>query len=305
MNVGLIGFGYWGQILYSAISKNSDFEVVGIFDVNSRSIPANLIKKSLKDLFANNNLELCIIATPPDSHFELIKLVLENKSHCLVTKPLTMSLDHTLKLIELSNENEKNIFVDNTFLYTEEFMWIKQFLKNNNFGELRNLTSIRMGFGKVQNAPIIHDLLSHDIAIVSELISSDINIVQSSLQSISNVYGNSNSVINFENGTTLNLLSSWFSPEKVRLIVLQFDNLLIYWDHQAKDQKVVVESYNIENGNLVSTKKFSPWIGNNSALDNEFKIIYSKIVGNEQIDYRKEVFITNTLSSIFENSIRI
>jgi hypothetical protein len=80
---------------------------------------------------------------------------------------------------------------------------------------------------------------------------------------------------------------------------------LIYWDHQAKDQKVVVESYNIENGKLVSTKKFSPLIGNNSALDNEFRIIYSKIVGKEQIDYRKEVFIIKTLNSIFENSIRI
>ena len=305
MIVGLVGFGYWGKILYSAISKNSDFKVVGIFDDESRNIPSNLNIESLNDLFAINNLDLCIIATPPDSHFDLVQLALENKVHCLVTKPLTMSLDQTLKLIELANKNEKNIFVDNTFLYTEEFLWIKQFLQNNHFGELRSFTSIRLGFGKVQKAPIIHDLLSHDVAIVSELISSDINIIQSSLQSISNVYGNSNSVINFENGTTLNLLSSWFSPEKVRLIVLQFDNLLIYWDHQAKDQKVVVETYNIEDGELVSTKKFSPSIGNNTALDNEFRIIYSKIVDNEQIDYSKEVFITKTLNSIFENSIRI
>lgn len=112
MNVLLVGLGDITKKYKEGIIKN--FNLVGLVDINPN---ASGIKyyleypyyKDLKLAIKNNDIDAVIIATPPKTHFKIIKEALENNLNVYVEKLVGFSKEELNELIVLSNK--KSLFV--------------------------------------------------------------------------------------------------------------------------------------------------------------------------------------------------
>ena len=88
INVGIIGFGYWGPNLARNFSMASNVELLKIADKNlnrcniaKKSYPKVEITKNPDELIQDSNIDLVVIATPVSTHFDLAIKALENGKH--------------------------------------------------------------------------------------------------------------------------------------------------------------------------------------------------------------------------------
>lgn len=92
----VVGFGKMGQLHLSTLTAMSSVDVVGIVDIDpSRHSLAKsgglAFAGTTRDLPASANM--AIVATPPDTHRDVVLPLLEAGVHCLVEKPLALRLD--------------------------------------------------------------------------------------------------------------------------------------------------------------------------------------------------------------------
>ena len=114
INVGLIGFGYWGPNLARNFSFNPDLELAAICDVSSnrleaakRHYPQVNLYKDLDDFFNDTALDAIAIATPAASHFKVAKKAISSGRHVLLEKPMTETVPQAEELIELAEQKNK------------------------------------------------------------------------------------------------------------------------------------------------------------------------------------------------------
>ena len=106
---GLVGAGVFAGYHANKLSANPKVEFIGVFDPD-QSRAANLADKhgveilSIDVLFGQS--EAIIIACPASFHGEMALKALEAKCHCLIEKPMAVSLDEATSIVKLSDMNE-------------------------------------------------------------------------------------------------------------------------------------------------------------------------------------------------------
>ena len=99
----LIGSGYFGQILRPYIAKHC--EILAIANTSTSDLPALL-----------RQADLCFIATPLYSHFELARAALQAHCHTFIEKPATSNAQEYSELISLATAHSRVLFTD--YIYT-------------------------------------------------------------------------------------------------------------------------------------------------------------------------------------------
>ena len=134
MNVGVIGFGYWGTNLVRNVQNTKNCNVTHIAESEvSRhkqihELYPDIEIESFDVIIKNSNIDAVVIATSISSHYELAKAALENDKHVLIEKPMTSSEKNTQELIKLSKLKNKILMVDHTYLYSGAVQEIKKSL---------------------------------------------------------------------------------------------------------------------------------------------------------------------------------
>lgn len=152
MKSGLIGYGYWGRILHS---KLNDCIISPPYD----------------------GVDWIFVATPPTSHYNIVKEYLKKGKNVFCEKPLTLDINQTRELIDLSTSLNKKLYIDNLFLLRNE---IKSF----------NLIPKKtIEFSWYKNGPfndnILNDLLYHDMYLIIHFMG--VSVVEN-LKIIKNTY---------------------------------------------------------------------------------------------------------------------
>ncbi|MEZ4979663.1 MAG: Gfo/Idh/MocA family oxidoreductase [Chitinophagales bacterium] len=103
LNVALVGYGYWGPKLTRNIRESSNFKLKILVDKNESllhefkfSNPEVEISNELELALADNSVNCVVIASPPNTHFEIAQKALLAGKHVLVEKPFTSSFKETL-----------------------------------------------------------------------------------------------------------------------------------------------------------------------------------------------------------------
>lgn len=128
-------------------------------------------KDLLSDYQTNRKpLDLCIIATPASTHYNIAIDILEQKIHLFIEKPLSCLLAHTINIIDKSEQ--QNVTV--TCGYSERFHpaieKLKQIVDSKKFGELMNLRFVResenlvgANIKRINDVGVVFDTSVHDI----------------------------------------------------------------------------------------------------------------------------------------------
>lgn len=150
---GLIGCGYWGNIL----SKNLEFDFT--FDLYNKE-KSNT--SSLDDILQKS--DNIFVATPFDSHFETVKKALENNCNVFCEKPFVKTVKEVEELFGLANERDLKLHVDWIYAYHPFFLYVKQKFENNSlkFASFERLNNQAVR----EDTNSIWDLMCHDISIL-------------------------------------------------------------------------------------------------------------------------------------------
>jgi len=257
VNIGVIGYGYWGPNLVRNFSHLDSCRVKTVADLNEKRL--GLVKKlytntqvtrSVDDIFLDPEIDGVVIATPVSTHYEFSKAALLQGKNVLIEKPMASSRDQCLDLIDIALKKNKTLMVDHTFLYTGAVRKIKELVSNDHIGEIQYFDSTRINLGLFQNdINVIWDLAPHDISILQFLVdekpysvvASGISHTENKIENIAyvTVYYNTNKIAHFN--------CSWTSPVKIRKILIGGTKKMIVYDDIEPTEKIKVydTGYNV------------------------------------------------------------
>jgi len=250
INVGVIGYGYWGPNLVRNFIENPTTNVLYVCDIDESRLKALKGKNPqikttthYKDLLKDSNVKLVAISTPVSTHYKLAYDALRAGKHVLIEKPMTSNTSHAEKLIELAEKQNLMLFVDHTFIYTGAVRRIKEFLSSGEIGELYYFDSIRVNLGLFQHdVNVIWDLAPHDFSIMDYLI--DEKPVFVSAIGVSRVHEKIEDMayiaVKFQDGLIAHFHVNWVSPVKIRRIIIGGSKKMIVFDDLSPDEKVKV-----------------------------------------------------------------
>ena len=249
IQVGVIGYGYWGPNIVRNFNGLNGSKVVAVSDLNEESLrkvnkvyPDLRVTTKCDELICAPDVDVIAIVTPVFTHFELAKKALEMGKHVLVEKPFTYTTAQAEELIELAEKKHLKILVDHTFLYTGAVRKIKQLIEDGTLGDLCYFDSTRVNLGLFQHdVNVVWDLAPHDLAIMDYLIKEKPNAVVATGQAhINGVEDMSYITVYFPDKIIAHINVNWLSPVKVRTTLIGGMKRMLVWNDLNPDEKIKV-----------------------------------------------------------------
>lgn len=172
LRVAQVGLGRWGQRLLPRLLAHCEVPVVCNRsggegrDHALRTNPAAQYCSSITSVLGRVDIDAVAIATPIDTHGELVRTVLEHGKHVYVTKPLCTSAVEAGSLVELAERNGLTLFVGHTHVYHPA---ISQLIKITAQRPVRAASSTWQKWGTF-DSDIWYNLGSHEVAVALALL---------------------------------------------------------------------------------------------------------------------------------------
>lgn len=260
INVGVIGYGYWGPNLVRNFSESTETNVVSVCDLNpdrqalvKRRYPAIKTTSDPRDLWTDKEIDAIVIATPVSSHYELAMGALKANKHVLIEKPLTESYEQACRLVEEADKRNLMLMVDHTFVYTSAVRKMQELIADDELGQIYYYDSVRVNLGLFQHdVNVIWDLAVHDLSIIEYLLPSQPYAV--SATGMSHVAGKPENIayltMLFEDNSIAHVHVNWLAPVKVRSTLIGGSKKMIVYDDLQPSEKVKVynKGITINNG---------------------------------------------------------
>jgi predicted dehydrogenase len=250
INIGLIGYGYWGPNLLRNFVQQKDCTVTFVADARKerlelvkKSYPNIKITQSIDDILNSTEVNAVVIATPVFTHFQIAKKSLENGKHVLIEKPMTSSVEESEYLIAEALKRGLVLMVDHTYLYTSAVHKMKALIKENTIGKLQYFDSTRINLGLFQpDINVLWDLAPHDISILNYLVDDKPKSVNAT--GISHTHNNIENIaymtVNYGSDFIAHFNCSWTSPVKVRQVLLAGDKKMIIYNDLESTEKIKI-----------------------------------------------------------------
>ncbi|HNK27563.1 MAG TPA: Gfo/Idh/MocA family oxidoreductase, partial [Ferruginibacter sp.] len=177
INVGIIGYGYWGPNLVRNFFGQKDCVLKSVADARpnrlellAKAYPSVQGVLNADGILNDPAIDAVVIATPVFTHFPLAQKALQNGKHVLLEKPMASSVQECNILIGLATQKNLLLMVDHTFLYTGAVEKIKELIDTNALGNVKYLDSTRINLGLFQpDINVLWDLAPHDLSILRYL----------------------------------------------------------------------------------------------------------------------------------------
>lgn len=270
INYLLIGYGYWGPNLARNITNNKHSELSIIIDNNEENLKSAK-KKKIANTYLNDSkklyksmledIDVIVIATPPDTHSRLIKELAHFRKDFLVTKPVITTSSEIDDIKNLMIKYNFEIFVDETFIYSNKVKKIKEIVNDDSFGELQYIYSNRSNLGLIQESQnVVWDLAPHDLSIVSFITGlHPVKTLAFSSNPLKNIKAKDTiASLKFEYPTGIDfyLNLSWLSPEKYRYMIFSGTNQTLIYDDNLEEKSLVIydQKISFNNNNYIYEK---------------------------------------------------
>ena len=248
INIGVIGYGYWGPNLVRNFVSNADTRVAIVADRASdrldkvaRLYPAVRLTNSADELIRDSQVDAVVIATPADSHFPLALAALQAGKHVLIEKPIASTSNQARQLIDEANKRDLTLMVDHTFVYTSAVRKMHELIRTEAFGTVRYYDSTRVNLGLFQHdVNVLWDLAVHDLSIMAYIL--DRSPVAVSATGHSHIPGQPEyaafMTLFFGDDAIAHINVNWLSPVKIRRTLVGGDRQMIVYDDLETSEKV-------------------------------------------------------------------
>jgi predicted dehydrogenase len=250
INIGVIGYGYWGPNLVRNFAELAEGRVAAVADLSQdrldlvqRRFPGVKTTTRFEDLLDDPDIDAIAVATPVGTHFELGMAALKADKHLWLEKPMTETSLQARQLVAEAERRKRVLLVDHTFIYTPAVRKMGEIIRSGDLGQVYYYDSIRVNLGLFQrDVSVISDLAVHDFSILAYLLDEQPVAVSASG---SNHFPGTPECLAFvslfyESGTIGHANVSWLAPVKVRQILLGGSNKMIVYNDLEPSEKVKV-----------------------------------------------------------------
>lgn len=141
VRVGLIGFGMAGQAFHAPVIRGvPGMELACILERRGtraqERYPNVRVARALDELLNDKEIQLCVVATPNDSHFEYARACLLAGRHVVVDKPFAPTLTQSDELVRLAAEHDRLITVYQDRRWDGDFGTVKNLIGSGKLGKI-------------------------------------------------------------------------------------------------------------------------------------------------------------------------
>lgn len=250
INIGVIGYGYWGPNLVRNFAEVPGSRVAAVSDLRPERLAAvqaryPQIKTTTdhRELLKDPSIDAIALATPVSTHFDLAMKALHGGKHILVEKPLAATVEQGERLIEEAERCKRVLMVDHTFVYTGAVRKIKELVERSQLGELYYYDSVRVNLGLFQHdVNVLWDLAVHDLSIMDYVLGARPSAVAAT--GIAHVPGQPKDVAYLSCFFDSNLIAhfhvNWLAPVKIRRTLIGGSKQMIVYDDLEPSEKVKI-----------------------------------------------------------------
>jgi predicted dehydrogenase len=243
MDIGVIGVGAMGRNHVRVYSELKGVGDVYLYDpvaenANRAKEYANICE-SQEDLL--NNAEAVSICVPTKYHFQVAKQAIEKGIHCLIEKPLTLSIEDGEELLSLLTGTQLTVGVGHIERFNPIVEEIKKIADKPAYVEIKrhNPTSSR-----ITDATVVEDLMIHDIDIIFNVLfpNQDYKIYSAGTRNLCEA------LVVFENSVVA-LSASRMSSKKIRTMYLEEEEFTAEGDFMTQEVYIYRKpgKYRLEN----------------------------------------------------------
>ncbi|PKV75511.1 Gfo/Idh/MocA family protein [Pontibacter ramchanderi] len=250
INVGIIGYGYWGPNLVRNFFAANDCRVISVAEARPERL--RLLEKifptikgvsDAAEIIYDPKIDAVVIATPVATHFTLAHKALAEGKHVLLEKPMTSSTEEAELLINLAEQKRVLLMVDHTFLYTGAVQKMRDLVDSRELGNIKYLDSTRINLGLFQSdVNVLWDLAPHDISILNYIVDERPYSVNATgiTHTNNNIENIAYLTVNYASGFIAHFNCSWTSPVKVRMMLVGGDQKMILYNDLEPTEKIKV-----------------------------------------------------------------
>ena len=243
MKVGVIGTGTMGKNHVRIYSELKGVEEAYAFDVDTEKIKrleeyGVIVCDSMEELL--ERVDAVSICVPTKYHLEVAKRAIVKDVHCLIEKPITLTVEEGEELVKLVDNKGLIAGVGHIERFNPIVSEIEKIIKNPLYVEIRrhNPASAR-----ITDSTIVEDLMIHDIDIVFNVLFSGEYEIYSA--------GNNDlctALIKFDS-SVVSLSASRKASKKIRTVYIEEEEFTIEGDFMNQEIYVYRKpgKYGIEN----------------------------------------------------------
>lgn len=244
MRLGVVGTGSMGKNHVRVYSELKAVEDTYVFDMDKGN--ANKMREygakvcgSIGDLM--NSVDAVSICVPTRYHLDVAKKAVEKGVHCLIEKPITLSVGEGEELLKVLKDKDLTVGVGHIERFNPIVDEIKKIITNPYYIEIRRHNP---GSARITDSTIVEDLMIHDIDIVFNV------LFEEDEYRIYSVGNDDLCKVVFDfGGSVVAMSASRLSSKKIRSIYVEDKDFTIEGDFMAQEIYVyrMPEKYSVEN----------------------------------------------------------
>lgn len=155
IGAGVVGFGLGGRVFHAPfISAVPGLRLVSILTSQAedaaREYPRACIVRSFDGLLSDPSIELVVISTPNETHFELASRALHAGKHVVIDKPFASTSEQARQLIELARGQGVHVVPFHNRRWDGDFLTLRKVLAQ---GALDRVVTIESHFDRFRPTP--------------------------------------------------------------------------------------------------------------------------------------------------------
>lgn len=146
VGTALVGYGFAGKTLHAPLIRSvPGLHLVAIVSNNEAKVKADLpdvpVVAAAEQVFADPAVELVVIATPNDSHFDLARRALAGRKHVVIDKPFTTTVAEAMELIACAERAGRLLSVFHSRRWDADFLTVRQVIATGELGDVMHFES--------------------------------------------------------------------------------------------------------------------------------------------------------------------
>jgi predicted dehydrogenase len=257
--IAVLGCGGWGKNIVRSMQRLDAVACVADPSEHGQNTARELapnarIVQSPDEVFASDDIDAVMIATPAETHFELASRALSAGKDVFVEKPLTINVDEAQLLVAQAEQAERILMVGHLLEYHPAICKLAEMVQGGELGRVHYIISNRLNLGKIRTEEnSLWSFAPHDIAVILRLVGAmPYEIVATGGSYITpNIADVTVTQMLFNNGIRSHIFVSWLHPFKEQKLVVVGSKKMASFDDVSKELVLYDQRVSWEKGQPV------------------------------------------------------
>lgn len=141
IQTAILSYGMSGEVFHGPLLQaHSGFDLSVILERSKDKArlryPDSRIVRKLEDVLSDSSIELIIVNTPHETHFDLVKKSLEAGKHVVVEKPFSNTVAEGEEMIRIAKKEKRMLSVFQNRRWDGDFLTAKKIIQSGSLGRL-------------------------------------------------------------------------------------------------------------------------------------------------------------------------